>query len=167
MGCMTSPAPVGPRTISDDDVERVIVKTLEETPADATHWSTRSMASRDGMSQSAVSRIWRAFGLKPHRVEELQAVAGPAVHRQGPRHRRALPEPARRGGGAVRRREDPGPGAGSDRADPAVAARAPARRTHDYNRNGTTNLYAALDIASGHVIADLTPATAPRSSAGS
>jgi len=58
--------PGKPRTISDQDVERVIVKTLEETPADATHWSTRSMAKATGMSQAAISRIWRAFGLKPH-----------------------------------------------------------------------------------------------------
>ena len=66
-GLHDEPRPGKPRTISDEDVERVIVKTLEEQPADATHWSTRSMAAATGMSQSAVSRIWRAFGLKPHR----------------------------------------------------------------------------------------------------
>jgi transposase len=63
----------GPRTIGDADVERVIAKTLEETPADATHWSTRSVADATGMSQSAVSRIWRAFGLKPHLVDEFKS----------------------------------------------------------------------------------------------
>lgn len=65
-GLHDEPRPGAPRTISDADVERVLVKTLEEAPRDATHWSTRSLAAQTGMSQSAVSRIWRAFGLKPH-----------------------------------------------------------------------------------------------------
>src|SRR5713226_2987904 len=64
-GLQDEPRPGKPRTISDRDVERVLVKTLEETPADATHWSTRSMARATGMSQSTVSRIWRAFALAP------------------------------------------------------------------------------------------------------
>jgi len=68
-GLHDEPRPGKPRTISDEEVERVIVKTLEEQPANATHWSTRSMAAAAGMSQSAVSRIWRAFGLKPHAAE--------------------------------------------------------------------------------------------------
>jgi hypothetical protein len=71
------PRPGKPRTISDEDVERVIVKTLEEQPANATHWSTRSMASATGMSQSAVSRIWRAFGLKPHQTEAFKLSPDP------------------------------------------------------------------------------------------
>src|SRR5204862_6460479 len=65
-GLHDEPRPGKPRTISDEQVERVIVKTLEEQPDEATHWSTRSMAAATGMSQSAVSRIWRALGLKPH-----------------------------------------------------------------------------------------------------
>jgi transposase len=64
-GLHDEPRPGKPRSIGDEDVERVIVKTLEETPPDATHWSTRSMARATGMSQTAISRIWRAFGLKP------------------------------------------------------------------------------------------------------
>ena len=68
-GLHDEPRPGKPRSISDADVARVIVKTLEEQPSDATHWSTRSMAAATGMSQSAVSRIWRAFGLKPHQTE--------------------------------------------------------------------------------------------------
>jgi Homeodomain-like domain len=62
-GLTDEPRSGAPRTITDDDVEAVIVKTLEETPPDATHWSTRSLANATGMSQSAISRIWRAFGL--------------------------------------------------------------------------------------------------------
>src|SRR3954469_13857843 len=71
-GLHDEPRPGKPRTVTDDDVERVIVKTLEEQPRDATHWSTRSMAAATGMSQSAVSRIWRAFGLKPHQTEAFK-----------------------------------------------------------------------------------------------
>jgi transposase len=70
-GLHDEPRPGAPRSIGDDDVERVIVKTLEETPSNATHWSTRSLAASTGMSQSAVSRIWRAFGLKPHLVDRF------------------------------------------------------------------------------------------------
>ena len=71
-GLHDEPRPGKPRSITDDDVERVIVKTLEEQPADATHWSTRAMARETGMSQTAIRRIWRAFGLKPHLVDELR-----------------------------------------------------------------------------------------------
>src|ERR1700728_1572844 len=76
-GLHDEPRPGAPRTIDDDAVETVIVKTLEETPTDATHWSTRSMAKATGMSQSAVSRIWRAFGLKPHLVETFKPPPAP------------------------------------------------------------------------------------------
>src|SRR5436190_5458840 len=76
-GLHDEPRPGKPRTISDEDVERVIVKTLEEQPRDATHWSTRSMARATGMSQSAVSRIWRAFGLKPHQTEAFKLSPDP------------------------------------------------------------------------------------------
>src|SRR5919197_2024629 len=76
-GLADEPRPEVPRSITDEQVERVIVKTLEETPKDATHWSTRSMARATGMSQSAVSRIWRAFGLKPHLVETWKLSSDP------------------------------------------------------------------------------------------
>ena len=77
MGLHDEPRPGKPRSISDEDVERVIVKTLEEQPRDATHWSTRSMAAATGMSQTAVSRIWRAFGLKPHQTETFKLSPDP------------------------------------------------------------------------------------------
>src|SRR6478735_12818035 len=76
-GLHDEPRPGKPRTITDGDVERVIVKTLEGQPADATHWSTRSMAAATGMSQSAVSRIWRAFALKPHQAETFKLSPDP------------------------------------------------------------------------------------------
>ena len=76
-GLHDEPRPGKPRTVSDEDVERVIVKTLEETPPDATHWSSYSMARATGLSQSTVSRIWRAFGLKPHLSESFKLSTDP------------------------------------------------------------------------------------------
>src|SRR5271157_2549526 len=76
-GLHDEPRPGAPRTILDADVERVLTKTLEEAPREATHWSTRSLAAQLGMSQSAVSRIWRAFGLKPHQLESFRLSSDP------------------------------------------------------------------------------------------
>jgi transposase len=76
-GLHDEPRPGKPRSITDEDVERVIVKTLEEQPVGATHWSTRSMAQATGMSQSAISRIWRAFALKPHQSETFKLSPDP------------------------------------------------------------------------------------------
>jgi transposase len=76
-GLHDEPRPGKPRSIGDDQIERVIVKTLEEQPSSATHWSTRSMAQATGMSQSAVSRIWRAFGLKPDQTEAFKLSPDP------------------------------------------------------------------------------------------
>jgi transposase len=156
-GLHDEPRPGAPRTVTDEDVERVIVKTLEETPPDATHWSTRSLAAATGMSQSAVSRIWRAFALKPHRVEtfklspdpqfidKVRDVVGLYVN---------PPDAA-----VVLCVDEKSQIQALDRTAPVfpLLPGTPERRTHDYVRNGTTNLYAALDVASGNVIADLTP----------
>jgi transposase len=156
-GLHDEPRPGAPRSVSDDDVERVIVKTLEETPANATHWSTRSMAAATGMSQSAVSRIWRAFALKPHLVDEFKLSPDP-LFIEKVRDIVGLylnpPDAA-----VVLCVDEKTQVQALDRTAPILplVPGTPERRTHDYKRNGTTNLYAALDVASGNVIADLTP----------
>ena len=107
-GLLDEARPGRPRTISVDQVEDVIVATLESTPPNATHWTRSKMAARTGLSKTTIGKIWEDFGLKPGRP--LQAVHRPAVHRQAPRRGRPLPEPPRGRGGAVRGREIPGPG---------------------------------------------------------
>ena len=83
-GLYDNPRPGPPRRIDDAKVEEVVVKTLEETPVDATHWSTRSMANAVGLSQSSILRIWRAFGLKPHRTEHFKISPDPQFVDEGP-----------------------------------------------------------------------------------
>jgi len=155
-GLHDEPRPGAPRTITDDDVEAVIVKTLEETPRDATHWSTRSMADATGMTQSAISRIWRAFGLKPHLVETFKLSPDPQfIEKVRDIVGLYLNPPD---GALVLCVDEKSQIQALDRTAPVLPLRPglPERRTHDYVRNGTTNLYAALDVASGNVIADLT-----------
>jgi len=155
-GLHDEPRPGAPRTIGDDDVEAVIVKTLEQTPTDATHWSTRSMAKATGMSQSAISRIWRAFGLKPHLVDSFKLSPDPQfVDKVRDIVGLYLNPPE---GALVLCVDEKSQIQALDRTQPVLALRPglPERRTHDYVRHGTTNLYAALDVASGQVIADLT-----------
>ena len=155
-GLHDEPRPGAPRSIGDDDVERLIVATLEQTPRNATHWSTRSMAAATGMSQSTVSRIWRAFGLKPHLVDDFNLSPDPlfidkvrdvvGLYLNPPDAAVVLCVDEKTQVQAL------------DRTAPILPLipGTPERRTHDYKRNGTTNLYAALDVASGQVIADMT-----------
>jgi transposase len=156
-GLHDEPRPGKPRSISDDDVERVIVMTLEQQPAGATHWSTRSMAHATGMSQTAVSRIWRAFGLKPHQTEAFRLSPDPQFIDKV-RDIVGLylnpPEAA-----VVLCVDEKSQIQALDRTAPVLPLMpgVAERRTHDYVRNGTTNLYAALDVASGQVIADMNP----------
>jgi transposase len=155
-GLHDEPRPGAPRSIGDDDVEAVIVKTLEETPLDATHWSTRSMAKATGMSQSAVSRIWRAFGLKPHLVETFKLSPDPLFVDKVRDVVGLYINPPE--GALVLCVDEKTQVQALDRTAPVLPLRPglPERRTHDYVRGGTTNLYAALDVASGRVIADMT-----------
>ena len=155
-GLHDDPRPGQPRKISDDDVERVIVKTLETQPANATHWSTRSMAAATGLNQTAISRIWRAFGLKPHLVDSFKLSPDP-LFIDKVRDVVALylnpPDAA-----VVLCVDEKSQIQALDRTAPVLPLLpgVPERQTHDYKRNGTTNLYAALNVASGHVIADMT-----------
>ena len=156
-GLHDEPRPGQPRKVTDDEVERVIVKTLEESPPNATHWSTRSMAAEVGLSREAVGRIWRAFGLQPHRVEDFKLSPDPQFIDKV-RDVVGLylnpPEAA-----VVLCVDEKSQIQALDRTAPVLPLMpgVPERRTHDYVRNGTTNLYAALDVASGHVIADMAP----------
>src|SRR5437870_1783580 len=156
-GLHDEPRPGKPRSISDEDVERVIVKTLEEQPANATHWSTRSMAAATGMSQTAISRIWRAFALKPHQVETFKLSPDPQfIDKVRDVVGLYLNPPD---AAVVLCVDEKSQIQALDRSAPVLPLLpgVPARQTHDYLRNGTTNLYAALDLASGKVIAEMTP----------
>jgi transposase len=155
-GLHDEPRPGAPRTITDADVERVIVKTLEETPRHATHWSTRSMATAAGMSQTAISKIWRAFGLKPHQAESFKLSPDPQfIDKVRDIVGLYLNPPD---AAVVLCVDEKSQIQALDRTAPILPLLpgVAERRTHDYVRNGTTNLYAALDLASGNVIADLT-----------
>ena len=121
-GLSDEPRPGRPRTLTDEKVAAVIERTLETTPADATHWSLRSMARESGLSHTTVRRIWAAFGVQPHRCGDLQALQRSAVRGQGPRHHRPLSVAAGPRAGALCRREEPDPGARPHTAGPADAA---------------------------------------------
>jgi transposase len=145
--------PGRPRAVADEQVEAVITKTLEEPPPNHdTHWSTRSMARVTGMSQTAVSRIWRAFGLKPHLTQTWKLSTDPQFIDKV-RDVVGLyldpPEAA-----LVLWVDEKSQIQALDRTAPSlpILPTTPARRTHDYVRNGTTSLFAALDVASGKVI---------------
>jgi len=151
-GLLDAPRPGAPRTIEDTQVDAVIAKTLETIPEGATHWSTRMMAREAGLSQTAVSRIWRAFGLQPHRqdtfklssdplfVEKVRDIVG--LYMDPPLMAMVLCVDEKSQIQAL------------DRTQPMLplAPGIPERRTHDYKRHGTTTLFAAFDIASGAVI---------------
>jgi transposase len=156
-GLHDEPRPGQPRKVSDADVERVIVKTLEGQPPNATHWSTRSMAAATGLNQTAVSRIWRAFGLKPHHSEAFKLSPDPQfIDKVRDIVGLYLNPPD---AAVVMCVDEKSQIQALDRSAPILPMLpgVPERRTHDYVRNGTTNLYAALNVASGQVIAEMTP----------
>jgi transposase len=153
-GLLDEPRPGAPRTISDADVERVLAKTLESKPRDATHWSTRSMARELGMSQSAISRIWRAFSLQPHRSETFKLSSDPLfIEKVRDIVGLYLSPPDR---AMVLCVDEKSQIQALDRTRPLLPLRPgqAERRTHDYVRHGTTSLFAALDVKTGKVIGE-------------
>ncbi len=153
-GLLDERRPGAPRKIGDESVERVLTLTLEKRPPDATHWSTRSMAKRCEMSQSAVSRIWRAFALQPHRAETFQLSKDPlfiekvrdivGLYLHPPDKALVLCVDEKTQIQAL------------DRSAPLLPMRPgqAERRTHDYVRHGTTSLFAALEVKSGRIVGD-------------
>jgi len=151
-GLHDEPRPGVPRSIDDAKVEAVIVATLETMPRDATHWSSRAMARNSGISTSSVQRIWRAFGLQPHRAETFKLSTDPlfvdkvrdivGLYMSPPDHALVLCVDEKSQMQAL------------DRTQPLLplAPGHPERRSHDYKRHGTTALFAALDIATGQVL---------------
>jgi transposase len=154
-GLLDEPRPGRPRVVGDGQIEALITATLETTPPDATHWSTRSMATHLGLSQSMVSRVWRAFGLAPHKqdswklskdplfVEKVRDIVG--LYLDPPERALVLCVDEKTQIQALNRTAPVFP----------MLPGTPARASHDYVRYGTSSLYAALDLATGKVIGSL------------
>jgi len=152
-GLYDEPRVGAPRTISDDEVEAVIVKTLETMPKGRTHWSTRSMAANVGMSHSTIGRVWRTFGLKPHIARSFKISTDPqfvakvhdvvGLYMNPPEHAVVLSFDEKSQIQAL------------ERAQPILPMDIgqPERQTHNYIRHGTVDLFAALNVATGNVIA--------------
>jgi transposase len=152
-GLSDEPRPGAARKITDEQVEAVIVKTLEAAPDNNdTHWSTRSMAKATGLNQTAISRIWRAFGLKPHLVDTWKLSKDPQfIDKVRDVVGLYLDPPDKAMVLAV---DEKSQMQALDRTAPMLPMMpgVPGRKTHDYVRHGTTSLFAALDIATGKVI---------------
>ncbi len=154
-GLLDEPRPGAPRKITDKEVERLITTTLESAPKGATHWSTRTMAEKTGMSQSAVSRIWRAFSLQPHRQETFKLSKDPLfVEKVRDIVGLYMSPPTR---AVVLCVDEKSQIQALDRTQPLLpmVPGVAERRSHDYVRHGTTSLFAALDVATGKVIGEL------------
>jgi transposase len=154
-GLLDEPRPGAPRTIEDAVVEQVIAKTLHEKPRVATHWSSRTMAKASGLSQTAVVRIWRAFGLQPHRAETFKLSTDPLFIEKVRDIVGLYLNPPERA--LVLCVDEKSQIQALDRTQPILPMMPglPERRTHDYSRHGTTTLFAALNIATGKVIGEL------------
>jgi transposase len=154
-GLFDEPRPGAARTVTDDKVEAVIVKTLEEKPAHATHWSTRSMAEAMGMSQTSISLIWRAFGLQPHRAESFKLSTDPLFVDKVKDIVGLYLDPPERA--VVLCVDEKSQIQALARFQPILPMMpgTPERRSPDYIRHGTTSLFAALDMATGKVIGSL------------
>jgi transposase len=154
-GLYDEPRPGAPRRVSDAQIEQVVIRTLESTPRAETHWSTRGLAKATGLSRMTISRIWRAFGLQPHRtdtfklspdpllIEKVRDIVG--LYMNPPDHALVLCVDEKTQIQAL------------DRTQPLLPLRPGQleRRTHDYKRHGTTSLFAALELKTSQVIAQL------------
>lgn len=153
-GLLDEPRPGAPRSISDDAVEAAVVRTLETTPKGATHWSTRGLAKALGIGKSSVQRIWHAYGLKPHRTESFQLSSDPqliekvrdivGLYMSPPDNALVLCVDEKSQIQAL------------NRTQPLLPLRPGQveRRTHDYERHGTTTLFAALNVLTGKVVGE-------------
>lgn len=154
-GLLDEPRPGRPRIVEDARIEELITATLETSPRDATHWSTRSMAEHLGMSQSTVSRVWRAFGLAPHKQDSWKLSKDPlfvakvrdvvGLYLDPPERALVLCVDEKTQIQALNRTQPVFP----------MMPGTPARASHDYLRHGTSSLYAALDLSTGKVIGAL------------
>ena len=154
-GLLDEPRPGAPRKLDDARIEQLIAATLNERPREATHWSTRLMANKLDVSQSTVSRVWRAFGLQPHRVETFKLSADPLfIDKVRDIVGLYLDPPTK---AIVLCVDEKSQIQALDRTQPMLplAPGMAERRTHDYKRHGTTSLFAALDVATGRVIGEL------------
>jgi transposase len=151
-GLADEPRPGAPRSISDADVERVVTRTLETKPKAATHWSTRGLAAAEGLSQSSVGRIWRAFGLKPHQTSSFKLSTDPYFVEKVRDIVGLYMSPPERA--LVLCVDEKSQVQALDRTQPLLPMTLGKgeRPTHDYVRNGTTSLFAALNVATGEVI---------------
>ena len=154
-GLLDEPRPGAPRKLDDARIEQLIATTLNGLPREATHWSTRLLAKKLKVSQSTVSRVWRAFGLQPHRVETFKLSADPLfVEKVRDIVGLYLNPPTK---AMVLCVDEKSQIQALDRTQPMLplAPGVAERRTHDYKRHGTTSLFAALDVATGRVIGEL------------
>jgi transposase len=154
-GLLDEPRPGRPRSIGDAAIEDVVVRTLETKPKGATHWSLREMAAATGLSRGTINRVWRAFGLQPHRTETFKLSPDPllidkvrdivGLYVNPPEHALVLCVDEKSQIQAL------------DRTQPLLPMRPgqPERRSHDYTRHGTTSLFAALDTKTGKLIGQL------------
>ena len=154
-GLYDEPRPGAPRKLSDEQVEQVVIQTLESTPRGQTHWSTRELAKATGLSRMTISRIWRAFGLQPHRTESFKLSPDPllvekvrdvvGLYMNPPDHAVVVCVDEKSQIQAL------------DRTQPMLPLRPGQieRRTHDYKRHGTTSLFAALELKTSRVIGQL------------
>ncbi|MBI2704113.1 MAG: IS630 family transposase [Actinobacteria bacterium] len=154
-GLFDEPRPGAPRKTSDEQVERVVVKTLEEKPRDATHWSSRGMAKAVGLSQTKIVEIWQAFGLQPWRQDTFKLSTDPQfVDKVRDVVGLYLDPPER---AVVLCVDEKSQIQALERSTPILAMMpgVPERASHDYKRNGTTSLFAALDLTTGKVLGSL------------